>query len=167
MKKRFAIAAIVAALVGTALHFLYELYPSPLSAILAPINESPWEHLKLLFWPTLSAAYILACKSANKYSIYSAFFLSILIMPVFLLSVYYLLVFIGADSLVADIALYYVTMLAGFYFAYRLAQHPKIERIGGFLLMLVILYGSALVLFSFAAPDLGVFRTPQIMFKLC
>ena len=79
-------------------------------------------------------------------------------MPVFLLGVYYLLVYWKADTIVGDIALYFVTMFAGFTLAYILSKYVWIERIGGALLMLVILYASALILFSFASPDLPLFR---------
>ena len=158
MKKRFLIAAIVAAIGGTALHFLYDVFPTPLVAVFAPINESPWEHLKLLFWPTVLAAYVLAHMHRKPQKIWSAFFVALLLMPIFLLAVYYLLVHFGADSVPADIALYYVTMLAGFALAYVLSKRRHLVDYGGFLLMIVMLYGSALVLFSFAAPDLPVFR---------
>ena len=44
----------VASLVGTILHFLYDwlnkaLWIAPFSSV----NESTWEHMKLLFWPVL------------------------------------------------------------------------------------------------------------------
>jgi len=158
LKKRFVYAAVLAALLGSALHFLYDLVPAIPSAILSPINESPWEHLKLLFWPTLLAAFVLTRRAENKERMWSAFFLALLVMPCVLLAAYYLMVALGADSLWADITLYFLTMFFGFFLAYRLRDSEKIGRIGGFLLMLVILYGSSLVLFSFAAPDLPVFR---------
>lgn len=59
MKKRYLIAFLVAAAAGSALHFFYEVLPNPLTALISPVNESVWEHLKLLFWPTLCAAWVL------------------------------------------------------------------------------------------------------------
>lgn len=53
MKRSYFIAAIVAAAAGTALHFLYEVSPNLISALLSPVNESVWEHLKLLYWRPL------------------------------------------------------------------------------------------------------------------
>lgn len=50
-----------AALVGTVAHFLYEPLGRPrLLVALLPINESPWEHVKLAFWPLLGALAVLA-----------------------------------------------------------------------------------------------------------
>ena len=41
-------------LAGTLSHFLYELTGSPFIALFCPVNESVWEHLKLLFFPYLA-----------------------------------------------------------------------------------------------------------------
>lgn len=46
-------AFIFIAVTGTLSHFLYEWTGSPLTAFFCPINESVWEHLKLLFFPFL------------------------------------------------------------------------------------------------------------------
>jgi len=48
------IGAIFSILVGSLLHFVYKWSGShPLVAIIAAVNESTWEHLKLGFWPLL------------------------------------------------------------------------------------------------------------------
>lgn len=158
MKKKFIIAAVVAALGGTALHFFYDILPYRIVAIFAPVSESPWEHLKLLFWPTLLAAAVLVQGAKQPQRLWSAFFFVLLAMPVFLLGVYYLIVYLGQDSVAVDIILYFVTMFGGFALAYFLSKRQWVEHIGGVLLMLVILYASALVLFSFAAPPFAIFR---------
>ena len=42
----------ITSLGGTLLHFLYDwLEKSPWIAPFSGINESTWEHMKLLFWP--------------------------------------------------------------------------------------------------------------------
>ena len=45
---------LVAAFLGTLNHFLYFLSgQSPIIALFCPVNESVWEHLKLLYFPFL------------------------------------------------------------------------------------------------------------------
>ncbi len=45
---------LVAAFLGTLNHFLYFLSgQSPIVALFCPVNESVWEHLKLLYFPFL------------------------------------------------------------------------------------------------------------------
>lgn len=45
----------LATVAGAALHFLYALWPNLATAVLSPVNESLWEHGKLLLWPGLAA----------------------------------------------------------------------------------------------------------------
>lgn len=54
-KRLFLISGILfTALTGSALHFLYDWSGQALlAALIAPVNESVWEHLKLLFFPIL------------------------------------------------------------------------------------------------------------------
>ena len=60
MRRKWGVVFTLAVLGGAALHFLYDVWPNPLTAVLAPVNESVWEHLKLLYWPFLAAAFVLA-----------------------------------------------------------------------------------------------------------
>ena len=87
-------------------------------------------------------------------------------MPLFLVGVYYLLVCgFGVEGLLADIGLYVVTMAGGFALAYVFYRKEAAVRAAGVLAMLVILYGAFLVVFSFAAPHLGIFSSTAI--KVC
>lgn len=48
------IGFIFVSIIGTLAHFVYELTnKSVIAALFCPINESPWEHLKLIFFPYL------------------------------------------------------------------------------------------------------------------
>ncbi len=71
-------------------HSIYEILPNTISAMLFPVNESIWEHQKLMF--TSVVAYgIIDYIILNKYNIkYNNFFLSlfvssITIIPIFLI----------------------------------------------------------------------------------
>lgn len=162
MKKRYLIAFVLAAAAGTALHFLYGILPNPLTALISPVNESVWEHMKLLFWPTLAAAAVLAAMSRHKIRIWSGFLLSLLVMPAFLLCVYYSLkCAFHIESLAIDLALYYGTMAGGFWLAYLSAKSRRLQRAAPWLLLPVMLCGAALILFTFAAPPLPIFLPPQ------
>lgn len=157
-KLSFFLAGLVAVAGGCALHFLYEAVPHPLTALFAPVNESLWEHLKLLYYPTLIAAFALSQCMTDKYRLWSGFLAALPVMPLFLIGAYYLLVCgFGVRNLLTDIGLYVVTMAGGFTLAYLLYRSGRAERAAGVLLMLVIFYGAFLVVFSFAAPPLGIF----------
>ena len=149
---------LLTSLAGTALHFLYDVLPTPLTALISPINESVWEHLKLLFWPMLVGALFLSRKKENKERFWSAFFIALLAAPALLLLSFYSLKAFGIESTALDITLYYICMFFGYWLARGLYTKGKPEKIGGIALMLLILYVSSLVLFTFAAPDLPIFR---------
>ena len=149
---------LVTSLAGTGLHFLYDWVPTPLTALISPINESVWEHLKLLFWPMLVGAAVLSRKKENQGRFWSSFFVALLATPAFLLLSYYGLKALGLESSALDIILYYISMFFGYYLARWLYTKKKPERVGGVALMLLILYGASLILFTFAAPDLPIFR---------
>ena len=161
-KRHFLLAALAAIIGGCALHFLYAVLPNPLTALVAPVNESVWEHLKLLYYPTLLAAYLLSQCTGERRRLWSGFLVAVLTMPVFLVGVYYLLACgFGVEGLPVDIGLYAVTMAGGFVLAYVLFRKGCAVRATGVLTMLVIFYGAFLVVFSFAAPHFGIFLPPQ------
>lgn len=160
-KRSFLFAAAAAIVVGSALHFLYDLLPNPLTALIAPVNESVWEHLKLLYYPTLLAACVLSHRTKERCRLWSGFLIALLAMPLFLVGMYDLLVcHFGVPGLFTDISLYIVTMLGGFALAYAFYRNGCAVRAVGILLMLVIFYGAFLIVFSFAAPQANIFLSP-------
>lgn len=66
MRRKWGLVFTLAVLGGAALHFLYDVWPNPLTAVLAPVNESVWEHLKLLYWPFLAAAFVARARRGRR-----------------------------------------------------------------------------------------------------
>ncbi len=159
MKKRFWIAFFLTALAGAGLHFVYELCPLPIVGLFAPVNESVWEHLKLFFWPFLAAAFVLTRGQADGQRAWSGFLLAELLMPLLCMGGFYTLTAgFGVEALWVDLALYTVTMAAGFRLAYRRMLDGTAAWAAGVLVIAVGLYGAALILFTMAPPLLPVFQ---------
>ena len=87
MKGRFFLAFVLAALAGSALHFGYDLCPSPLVGLICPVSESVWEHLKLLYWPFLASGFLLNRKAQDAQAAWSGTLAALLVMPAFLLGI--------------------------------------------------------------------------------
>mgnify|MGYP000096217139 CR=1 FL=1 len=122
------------------------------------MNESVWEHLKLLYWPMLAAALVLA-RGPRRIAVWAGFFPAIVLQPVFLLALYYGLRALGVQGLAVDLTLVCPDH-GGRLPACRAAQPQRpVRRLTGVSLLAVMLYGAALVLFTFAAPPLGIFRS--------
>ena len=71
-------------------HFVYKLIPCTLTAIFFPVNESIWEHVKLIFTSIIACGiidYIILCKFNIKFNnFFTALFISSFTMiPIFLL----------------------------------------------------------------------------------
>lgn len=158
MKKRYMLAFAGAAAAGMAMHFAYAVYPAALVGVFAPVNESVWEHLKLLFWPFLGAGFAVNAREENKRRAWSGFLAAELAMPIWVMGIYYLMeAGFGVRAMAIEIGLYLAALGGGFALSYRMARSGRGERLAGVLVILVGLYGAALILFTLAPPGLPVF----------
>lgn len=160
MKKAFVLSFFAAAVLGAAWHFLYMLLPCPLTAVLAPVNESVWEHLKLLYFPPLLVGFVMGLRwKLAQRRFWSAMAAAILSMQVLLLGSFYALTagFGVEASLALDIALLYIALALGWILLYRLSRSGAAERLCGPLLIGMGALGAALVVFTIAAPSLPIF----------
>ena len=160
-KKPLLWAFVLSSLAGTAMHFAYNVLPIPLVGLLAPVSESVWEHLKLLYWPFLVASALMARRKADPLRWWSGALAALLLQPLVLTGVYYLLkTGFGVESLWVDITLYYAVMALGFFTAYRLDRTCRAMPFVGLLIVLAAVYGVSLMAFSLAAPSLPIFTAP-------
>jgi hypothetical protein len=153
--------AIFIIMMGTLLHFIYEWLGRWLpSSIVAAVNESPWEHLKLAFWPAffffiLQFIFIgrktpgfLAAKAASFY-----------IMPAAILIIFYTYSgIIGGNLLVVDISSFIVAVLLGQYASYKIQLSGKKPLILGILAIVgIFLLLAVFPLFTFDPPHIPLF----------
>lgn len=147
----------LACALGTAAHFFYSWFPTPLVGLFVPVNESVWEHLKLLFWPTVLTATGMAQGSTHPQRFWGAVLSMVLVTPVGMTSIYYLLhAGFGLGGLALDLLLYYGTMGVQFWGIARLRTRP-IEHRTGILVMLAGLYAICLMALTLAPPQLPIF----------
>ena len=161
MRKRWIAAFVLTALAGTALHFAYDLCPVPLVGLFAPVNESVWEHLKLLYWPFLAAAFVLTKGEADSRSSWCGLLAGLLSAPLLLLGAYYTLSCgFALHGLALDLILYVLAMAGGFRLARHLQKAELPAWLCGVLVIAAGICGAALALFSFAPPELPIFAPP-------
>ena len=138
LSKSALLLFVVATLAGACLHFVYALFPNAVTACFSPVQESLWEHLKLLYWPMLAAALVLA-RGPRRIAVWAGFFPAIVLQPVFLLALYYGLRALGVQGLAVDLTLYVLTMAGGFLLAARLSRSGPARRLTGASLLAVML----------------------------
>jgi len=134
-------------LVGASLHFTYELsnFSDPVVAFFSAVNESTWEHLKMVFWPGLvfmAVEYTYVKDQARNYLVAKT--AGLFIMPlVIVLGWYAYTPFTGRSFYPLDLALFYLAVFLGQFASYQLMTRPLFPaRFGqvaltGLLVMLV------------------------------
>jgi hypothetical protein len=157
------IGIVFIVLAGGLLHFVFEWSGSwrPL-AIIAAVNESTWEHLKLAFWPALvwfliEIFYIR--KTSNNF--YFAKAISILLIPVSITVLFYVYTAFMEDMLAIDLTIFVVAVIIGQGVSYKILKVKPLPRwtnvTGTALLVLMTIVFSTL---TYYAPELGIFRDP-------
>ena len=142
---------VAATLAGACLHFFYDFVPNPAVALIAPVNESIWEHLKIIYWPFLAGALVL-CRR-NGRDCLGPWLLALLAVCAAMLAAGYLYhVAAGGGSLAFDIGLYVLLVGAGFLLPAAF-ERPAVRQRTDLLLLLTAAMGGAMVLFTFLPPD--------------
>ena len=90
LKKVKIISAIGIFLLCFLFHFIYEIMPNSLTAIFFPVNESIWEHQKLMFtsvvmWGIIEYLILEKCKVKYNNFFTSLFISALTIIPIFLI----------------------------------------------------------------------------------
>ena len=146
VSRRLLLAFVLAVAAGTLLHFVYELFPSPVTALFSPMRESLWEHLKLLFYPYLAALLLLT--RGGEPGCRAPWLLSLLTLCGVMLGAGYCFhILLELESMVFDIGLFVVLMAAGFFLLPRLYA-PLAGRSGWtetLWVLTVLLWGAILI----------------------
>lgn len=159
--KRYTIVGILFVLfVGTLSHFLYEWTGrNVIVGLFVPVNESVWEHMKLLFFPMLlySAGMAFKLKASFPCVVFALCF-GILIgtacIPVF----FYVYTFIlGTNVFVLDLAIFLFGTVIAFLTAYLLTRSCRFSAYTGLLCVLVCILFLCFAVFTYYPPDLAVF----------
>ncbi len=148
-RRQLILFFLATALVGVLLHYLYRLLPCFLTAFLSPVNESLWEHVKLLFWPYLIASAILSRLDGSDLRPRQ---LTLLMMCAAMLIFGYIYhIMMEGRAFAVDIGLYLFLLAACFLLPQSF--HPPFTGLRWALVPpLTVLVGLAIVLFSIFPP---------------
>ena len=150
---------------GALAHFLYQWTgENSFVGLLTPINESIWEHMKLVFFPMLFFAVFIIFKCKRGYpcivsSMYMGIVTGTLLIPVFFYTYTKLL---GKDIFILDLGTFVLSTIIAFFAAYKFALVPKMQsytRIFGSLVCLLLL---SFLFFTYYPPNLEIFADPTI-----
>ena len=149
---------------GTILHFLYDWLGN--AAWIAPfsgVNESTWEHMKLLFWPLFTYA-ILQSRFFKQSQDFWCVKLKGTLLGLGLIPVLFYTYngVIGKSPDWINIAIFFISAAAAYLYEARLlikpsttCRHPRVA----FALLCVI--GVLFAVFTFRTPSLCIFQAPE------
>lgn len=153
----------VTALLGTLLHFLYEwLGEAVWIAPFSGVNESTWEHMKLLFWPMLAFAAV-QCRFAGERDDFWCVKLRGILLGLVLIPVLFYTYngVVGASPDWINIAIFFVSAAAVYIYETRLFNSMRVRCKAPRLALLALLaLGVCFAVFTFLTPELGIFKDP-------
>lgn len=164
--KRYTIIGIVFVLItGTLAHFLYQWSGSNnIVGLFTPVNESIWEHMKLLFFPMIIYAFVLIIKFRKEYPcVISSLCFGILVGTALIPIFFYAYIFvIGKDIFILDISIFIVSVIVAFWLSHKLTLSCRLEPYTVLLCALVCLLFICFMRFTYNPPNNIVFMDPTI-----
>ncbi len=148
---------------GTILHFLYEwtresVWVAPFSGV----NESTWEHMKLLFWPTFIFAIVQSFYFRGREDFWCVKLrgtvLGLVLIPVLF---YTYNGVIGKSPDWINIAIFFISAAVTYFYEVKLFNEGNVPCRAPKRALFALCFISLLfVLFTFRTPEIGIFRDP-------
>lgn len=137
-------------LIGAALHFTFELsnFSNMVVAFFSTVNESTWEHLKMVFWPGVFFAlieYSYIRDRVNNFLVAKS--VSLFVMPLIItLGWYAYTPFTQRSIFRLDLLLFYVAVVVGQFISYKLLTREPLSKRAA----VIFTVGLAVMLFAFS-----------------
>ena len=152
-------------ILGTFLHFLFDLSrQNVIAALFSAVNESIWEHMKLIYYPMLLFALAEYRLWGNARKQFWCVKLAGILMGLILIPVIYY-TYTGIFGVSVDwlnIAIFFVAAGAAFWLEFRLFQkehtcrlHPRAA------FFLICMIGVVFTVFTFFPPKIPFFKDPM------
>lgn len=162
LKKIKIIGIIVIFLLTVLFHFLYDLFPNIIFSFFFPVNESIWEHMKLLYtgiivWSILEY-YILKKKNikVNNF-IYQTFLTAFSSIPLYLI-IYLPLYSLFGENMFISIGLLLLVIIVEEIFSYYLLKDDTKEKLFNKIsIVLIILFFMVFIALTYNPPKNYIF----------
>lgn len=131
LKKLRVTSTIIIFILCFPLHFLYEFIPTTITSIFVPVNESIWEHMKLIFTGSMIyylVEYIILYKNKdipNNYCL--ATLLSSILAIIIYLVVFLPLYYNGIENMFLTLVILFITIAIESYIHYIITRINEIN----------------------------------------
>ena len=155
-------------IIGAALHFTFELsnFSNMVVAFFSAVNESTWEHLKMVFWPGVFFAlieYSYIRDRVNNFLIAKT--VSLFVMPlVIAIGWYGYTPFTQRSVFPLDLLLFYIAVFIGQFMSYKLLTLASLEKrfhtLSATVMLLMLIAFST---FTFYPPEIFLFENFDLL----
>lgn len=167
--KQYTIIGITFVLItGTLAHFLYDWTGNNhIVGLFTPVNESIWEHMKLLFFPMLIYSLFIILKFNKIYpcitsSLYFGIITGTLLVPIF----YYAYISIlDKNFFILDIGTFILSIIIAFWLSYKFTLSCKLKPHTLLLPCLVGILFICFLFFTYNPPNTRIFEDPTVSEK--
>lgn len=148
---------------GTLLHFLYQWTgESVIAALVSAVNESTWEHMKIMFFPMFIFALIQRGFFKNCANFWCIKFIGLLtgltLIPVLFYTYNGVL---GKSPDCVNIFIFFISAAAAFFFEARLFSKGSGKcKWNNISFVIICLIGILFVIFTFTPPHIPLFKNP-------
>lgn len=164
--KNYTIAGIIFVIsAGTIAHFVYDWSGKNIFlGFFFPVNESVWEHMKLLFFPMLLYSFYMARQLKKDYPcVVSALCFGILLGTFLIPVIFYTYAgVLGKNYTVLDIGTFVLCVFLAFCTVYRLTLSGSAWPFLPWLKLLVAVMVLCFIVFTCQPPSIGLFQDPTL-----
>lgn len=156
---------VITLTLGSLLHFVYAWSnENVIVSLIAPVNESVWEHLKLLFFPMTLMTAIFYPLFGSQYPNYLFLrLISIVVGLIIIPLLYYTYTFFTKGDLIfVDLLIFIVSVTVSVFLNYYLLKKGFLKDVDGTKIALILFYLLFLffVVMTYAPPEWELFRNP-------
>ena len=161
LKKIKIIAVIGIFLLSFISHFAYELFPNIIFSFIFPVNESIWEHMKIIFTSTLIYGiidYLLLKKYKIKYNNFpfQLYFTSLIGIPIYLV-IYLPLYKLLGENMVISISLLLLVYIITQIVSYNILKEKELKSLNIIAIPVILLSYLGFIYLTYNPPHTYIF----------
>lgn len=156
---------------GPLAHFAYDfLGKNRIIGYVTPVNESTWEHMKIIFFPMLIACCVIHFLVKDIVQNSLGILLTGLLLATFSMPIIFYTYkgILGFENKYINMGIFFISTMIGFFYIvkrfYRDADRADYVRIltNVCLILLACSFFATFVIFTYNPPELGIFANPLV-----
>ena len=165
MNKKFVIYnTFITFIIGFLIHNIYSWIPSVIASIF-PVNESLFEHMKLIYLSPIISSTILYFIFKRKGYIINNLLFGLIISTIFNIIIFYLvylpLYYAYGESLIMTLIVYFITIMLSQYLYYLIIEMNNSRKLNMISLIMLFIIGGVLIYFTYHPIKIDFFRDPK------